>query len=81
DMLLSRTGYTGEDGFEVYAPVEKGLELFMELSKECMPCGLGSLDGKSVTVAEREHPVNRLKICSYTTVILHNHGMINGIID
>ncbi len=44
DMLLSRTGYTGEDGFEVYAPVEKGLELFMELSKECMPCGLGARD-------------------------------------
>ncbi len=44
DILVSRTGYTGEDGFEIYAPVEKGLELFTELSKECMSCGLGARD-------------------------------------
>ncbi len=43
-FLLSRTGYTGEDGFEVYAPVKQGVELFMELVRECIPCGLGARD-------------------------------------
>lgn len=44
DFLVSRTGYTGEDGFEVYATLKAGVELFTELSKECVPCGLGARD-------------------------------------
>ncbi|MEJ5339141.1 MAG: glycine cleavage system aminomethyltransferase GcvT [Aquificaceae bacterium] len=44
NTLVSRTGYTGEDGFEVYAPLKEGVELFMEISMECMPCGLGARD-------------------------------------
>lgn len=43
-VLLSRTGYTGEDGFEVYAPLEVGVELFRELLKVCRPCGIGARD-------------------------------------
>ncbi len=44
DVIVSRTGYTGEDGFEVYAPVKEGIELFKELLKEAKPCGLGARD-------------------------------------
>ncbi|MCS7171622.1 MAG: glycine cleavage system aminomethyltransferase GcvT [Aquificaceae bacterium] len=42
--LVSRTGYTGEDGFEVYTSLSEGAELFKELLKDCMPCGLGARD-------------------------------------
>ncbi|RMH79911.1 MAG: glycine cleavage system aminomethyltransferase GcvT [Acidobacteria bacterium] len=44
DVIVSRTGYTGEDGFEVYAPKDVGLELFKELVEVCAPCGLGARD-------------------------------------
>ncbi len=44
DIMVSRTGYTGEDGFEIYAPAEKGIKLFKELVKKAKPCGLGARD-------------------------------------
>lgn len=43
-IIVSRTGYTGEDGFEVYAEASKGIELFEKLVKVCTPCGLGARD-------------------------------------
>lgn len=48
-LLVSRTGYTGEDGFEIFCPV-KNAEIIAEViitSGEPMgllPCGLGSRD-------------------------------------
>ena len=44
EVIISRTGYTGEDGFEVYAPPKEGIRLFIELLKEVKPCGLGARD-------------------------------------
>ncbi len=44
DVIVSRTGYTGEDGFEVYAPAEEGVRLFEELFRNIKPCGLGARD-------------------------------------
>lgn len=48
-LLISRTGYTGEDGFELYGPAEQGKELWQQLlsaGKEqgLVPCGLGARD-------------------------------------
>ena len=44
-MLVSRTGYTGEDGFEIYAPVEKTRALWQTLlDAGVQPCGLGCRD-------------------------------------
>ncbi len=45
-ILVSRTGYTGEDGFEVYAPHDVIRHLWDELmeSGRCAPCGLGCRD-------------------------------------
>lgn len=46
DVLISRTGYTGEDGFEIYAEdeiIEKLWDKLME-SGRCEPCGLGCRD-------------------------------------
>lgn len=45
-MLISRTGYTGEDGFEIYASPEtinKYWDMLMD-SGRCKPCGLGCRD-------------------------------------
>ena len=47
--LVSRTGYTGEDGFEVYCRPEDAASLFRKLLEEgktegAVPCGLGARD-------------------------------------
>lgn len=47
--LLSRTGYTGEDGFEVYLPAEATPKLWQVLAEKAeevggLECGLGSRD-------------------------------------
>ena len=49
DSLLARTGYTGEDGFEVFPPRERGLEIwetFLAAGKpfDVEPIGLGARD-------------------------------------
>lgn len=49
NCLVSRTGYTGEDGFEIYCKGEDGPFLWKELLKagaDCglIPCGLGARD-------------------------------------
>ncbi|MBQ1759776.1 MAG: glycine cleavage system aminomethyltransferase GcvT, partial [Prevotella sp.] len=46
EIIVSRTGYTGEDGFEIYGSHEfivKMWNLLME-SGRCKPCGLGCRD-------------------------------------
>ncbi|PSP87202.1 glycine cleavage system protein T [Halobacteriales archaeon QS_4_69_34] len=40
--LVSRTGYTGEDGFEVVAPAREAGPVWDAL--DCQPCGLGARD-------------------------------------
>jgi aminomethyltransferase len=43
--VVSRTGYTGEDGFEVIVPNALGVTLWDEfISKGAVPCGLGARD-------------------------------------
>ncbi|MDE0960673.1 MAG: glycine cleavage system aminomethyltransferase GcvT [Planctomycetota bacterium] len=47
DGWISRTGYTGEDGFELYIPsatAEPVFEALLQLSDEVIPCGLGCRD-------------------------------------
>ena len=46
DVIVSRTGYTGEDGFEIYAEPEYIRECWDRLiaSGRCKPCGLGCRD-------------------------------------
>ncbi len=44
-LLISRTGYTGEDGFEIYASSEAILQLWkIFLQGGVVPCGLGARD-------------------------------------
>ena len=46
DVIVSRTGYTGEDGFEIYATPAYINECWDKLmaSGRCKPCGLGCRD-------------------------------------
>jgi aminomethyltransferase len=47
-VLLSRTGYTGEDGFEIFVPADRTVALWDELRRTAggrlAPCGLGARD-------------------------------------
>jgi len=40
DALISRTGYTGEDGFEIYCPAAQGPELWSYLMAAGLPYGI-----------------------------------------
>ena len=46
DVIISRTGYTGEDGFEIYGSHDYIRQCWDKLmqSKRCLPCGLGCRD-------------------------------------
>lgn len=48
DVLIGRTGYTGEDGFEIYIPAARAREMWQLLLKaggeDLMACGLASRD-------------------------------------
>lgn len=45
DHLLGRTGYTGEDGFEIVAPLDEIPNIWKELlAAGVQPCGLGARD-------------------------------------
>lgn len=45
NVLVARTGYTGEDGFEVISEAGDALAIWEALMGEgCIPCGLGSRD-------------------------------------
>ncbi len=44
-VFIARTGYTGEDGFEIMASVKIGQQLWQTLVKNgVIPCGLGARD-------------------------------------
>ncbi len=49
NMIISRTGYTGEDGFELYLPAAAAVEVWQQLmtvgaSHGLLPIGLGARD-------------------------------------
>jgi aminomethyltransferase len=45
DTLVARTGYTGEDGFEIVVPVAEVEQLWRDLAAQGVaPCGLGARD-------------------------------------
>lgn len=53
DIIVSRTGYTGEDGFEIYADHELTIGFWEKLigSGKAEPCGLGCRDTLRFEVA------------------------------
>lgn len=59
ETIISRTGYTGETGFELYIPKEKGPRIWQALmdasAGELAPCGLGARNTLRL----------EMKFCSY----------------
>jgi aminomethyltransferase len=52
--IVARTGYTGEDGFEVFVPPSGARKLWDALvEKGAAPCGLGARDSLRLEVAYR----------------------------
>jgi aminomethyltransferase len=56
--LVARTGYTGEDGFEIFCPAEEGPRLWAALMEagqpeRIAPCGLGARDSLRLEMAYR----------------------------
>src|SRR3954467_6569495 len=52
--IVARTGYTGEDGFEVFVRPEQAPKLWETLTeKGAVPCGLGARDSLRLEVAFR----------------------------
>ena len=44
ECWVARTGYTGEDGFELLCPWEEVEAVWSAFTAECQPCGLGARD-------------------------------------
>jgi aminomethyltransferase len=56
--IVARTGYTGEDGFEVFCPADAGPKLWDALleagqPEKAQPCGLGARDSLRLEMAYR----------------------------
>ena len=56
--LVARTGYTGEDGFEIFCPPQQAAQLWSALLEAghqagLQPCGLGARDSLRLEVAYR----------------------------
>lgn len=67
DVLVARTGYTGEDGFEVVLPADQAETLWRDLAGNGVrPCGLGARDtlrleaGMNLYGQEMDEQVNPL---------------------
>jgi len=55
-LIVCRTGYTGEDGFEFFSPAIKGCEWFQAfIDAGSKPCGLGARDSLRLEVC---YPLN-----------------------
>jgi aminomethyltransferase len=77
DVLVARTGYTGEDGFEVISKAEHAVAIWEALMGEgCIPCGLGSRDtlrleaGLLLYGSDMDESINPLEVGLKTFVSL-----------
>ena len=45
NLIIARTGYTGEDGFEIFGPHQEILNLWQQsIAQKAVPCGLAARD-------------------------------------
>jgi len=56
DLIVARTGYTGEDGFEIFLPWDRATELWDKIMDKgrpfgILPCGLGARDTLRIEMA------------------------------
>lgn len=77
---VSRTGYTGEDGFEIFVPPQQADKVWLALMQsgqpfDMIPCGLGARDTLRLEAAMRLHGND---IDTTTTVLEADLGWIVG---
>jgi aminomethyltransferase len=91
DMMAARTGYTGEDGFELYIPdttpeePEKALKVWNDLIEAgAVPCGLGARDSLRLEAGlwlygnDIDESINPLEARLGWTVKLDKNGYFVG---
>jgi aminomethyltransferase len=85
ELFVARTGYTGEDGFEVIAPAEGARPLWDTLSSSGVkPCGLGARDslrleaGMSLYGQDMDESVTPLESGLGWTVAMGDDRDFNG---
>ena len=77
--LVARTGYTGEDGFELFVPVNDGITLWESLlTAGVKPCGLGSRDTLRL---EMGYPLNGSDLSRERTPLEAGLDKFTGIDD
>lgn len=77
-ILVSRTGYTGEDGFEIYTSIPVGLQIWQELLTQykdvgLVPVGLGARDTLRI---EAKYPLYGHELLEDRTPIESSIGWI-----
>lgn len=70
-LVVARTGYTGEDGFEIFLPWDRAKELWDEIMEKgkpfgILPCGLGARDTLRIEMA---YPLYGHEIDEYTNPV------------
>ncbi len=72
--ILSRTGYTGEWGYEIYLPSEAAVQLWTNIvsHKLCEPGGLGARDTLRL---EMGYPLYGHELSESRTPVATSHGM------
>jgi len=78
DLIVSRTGYTGEDGFEIYSTIPTGKKIWDELLEfgkpmGLVPVGLGARDTLRI---EAKYPLYGHELTSYRTPVESGIGWI-----
>ncbi len=78
DLIVSRTGYTGEDGFEIYSSIPTGKKIWedlLEMGKPygLVPVGLGARDTLRI---EAKYPLYGHELNSYRTPVESGIGWI-----
>ena len=68
-LHVARTGYTGEDGFEVFCPASVAIKVWNEILKKgsdfhIKPCGLGARDTLRLEMC---YPLNGFDLCPERT--------------
>ena len=77
--LVARTGYTGEDGFELFVPVSEGTALWENLlNAGVKPCGLGARDTLRL---EMGYPLNGSDLSRSHTPLEAGLGRFVGLED
>jgi len=85
DLFIARTGYTGEDGFEISLPADTATALWQQLLQAgVVPCGLGARDtlrleaGMNLYGQDMDETVSPLESALGWTVALQDERVFIG---